>query len=55
LTGWFGLGFGVDISFFCILGLTLILELSLALVFIRFWRYFEFAFGVTLNLLLALL
>ena len=54
LTGWFGLGFGVDISVFCILGLTLILELSLALVCIRFWRYFAFAFGVALHSLLAL-
>ena len=54
LTGWFGLGFGVDISAFCILGLVLILELSLALVCICFWRCFAVAFGVGLHSLLAL-
>ena len=54
LTGSLGLGFGVDISAFYILDLMLILDLSLALVFIRFWRYFAFAFGVALHSLLAL-
>jgi len=54
LTGWFGLGFDVDISAFCILGLMLVLELFLALVCILFWRCFAFTFGVDLHSLLAL-